>query len=58
MCIYNQEQIWFLIEGCYRAINIPYLYFKKMGIDKENRLVDVIYDENKKEIILKKHTKK
>ena len=34
-------------------INIPYLYFKKMGIDKENRLVDVIYDENKKEIILK-----
>ena len=33
-------------------INIPYLYFKKMGIDKENRLVDVIYDENKKEIIL------
>ena len=28
-------------------INIPYLYFKKMGIDKENRLVDVIYDENK-----------
>jgi len=39
-------------------INIPYLYFKKMGIDKENRLVDVIYDENKKEIILKKHTKK
>lgn len=39
-------------------INIPYLYFKKMGIDKENRLVDVIYNENKKEIILKKHTKK
>ena len=31
---------------------------KLMGIDKENRLVDVIYDENKKEIILKKHTKK
>ena len=31
---------------------------EKMGIDKENRLVDVIYDENKKEIILKKHTKK
>ena len=33
-------------------INIPYLYFKKMGIDKENRLVDVIYDENKKYVII------
>lgn len=39
-------------------INIPYIYFKNMGIDKENRLVDIIYNENKNEIILKKHTKK
>ena len=39
-------------------INIPFLYLKKMRNKKENRLVDVIYKENKKEIILKKHTKK
>lgn len=39
-------------------INIPYKYLEKMGISKENRLIEVIYDENKNEIILKKYTKK
>lgn len=39
-------------------VSIPYKYIKKMGISLDDRLIEVIYDENEKAVILKKYTKK
>lgn len=39
-------------------VSIPYKYIKKMGISLEDRLVEVSFDENKDEIVIKKYTKK
>lgn len=39
-------------------VSIPYKYIKKMGISLEDRLVEVYFDENKNEVVIKKYTKK
>lgn len=45
-------------ESYSAKVSIPYKYIKKMGINLDNRLVEVSFDENKDEVVIKKYTKK
>lgn len=39
-------------------VSIPYNYVKKLGFNLDDRTVEIILDENKKQLILKKHREK
>lgn len=36
---------------------LPMTYIRDMGIVEEDREIELIYDENRKEIVIKKHKK-